>query len=273
MSSRARLQRFFDDSPDTVQDFLLAAQLSEGEKKERILQEITAAWLPMAHRLATRYRNRGESLDDLRQVAALGLVKAVSGYDPARGTPFEAYAVPTILGELKRHFRDCMWIVHVPRRVQELRTRVRNSRQELLSRSAGEEPTVSAIAAHAGMSEQEVAAATEAQGSFTALSLDAQFEDAHSGYGPSPGSLLGNSDPAFDVVIDRESVKPRLRLLPARERKILYLRFFLDMTQNMIAEDLGISQMHVSRLISRSCARLRDEVLADSLTPRHVTPP
>src|SRR5215218_6037719 len=120
-----------DDAPDTAEAFLRLAELPEGAEKERIRQELITLWLPLAHRMAWRYRNRGESLEDLRQVAALGLVKAVRRYDPARGIAFESYAVPTVDGELKRHFRDYMWTVHVPRRVQDLRSRIRKARQEL----------------------------------------------------------------------------------------------------------------------------------------------
>jgi RNA polymerase sigma-B factor len=223
-------------------------------------QEIATDWLPMAHRLAARYRNRGESLDDLRQVAALGLVKAVSRYDPGRGTAFESYAVPTIDGEIKRHFRDCMWSVHVPRRVQVLRARVRVSRQELAQTSDGRSPTLAQIAAHAGLTEQEAADGLEALESFSTLSLDAQCPGPSDAGPVSLGETIGAPDPALEVVVDREAVKPQLCRLPERERRILYLRFFRGMTQSAIAETLGISQMHVSRLISRSCSAIRTEV-------------
>ncbi|WP_324604318.1 RNA polymerase sigma factor SigF [Streptomyces sp. NRRL F-5126] len=259
-----------DDAPDTSEDFeALAALTGDGPgaeaARERIRQEIVTAWLPLAHRMAWRYRNRGESLEDLRQVAALGLVKAVRRYDPSRGIAFESYAVPTVDGELKRHFRDYMWTVHVPRRVQDLRGRIRKARQELsqTGEMAGRSPTTAEIAAHAGLTEQEVADGMEAMESFTSLSLDAQFHGPADGYAPALADTLGEPDPAIDVVIDREAVRPRLCELPPRERKVLYLRFFRDMTQSKIAEDLGVSQMHVSRLLSRSCSRIRDEVLSD----------
>jgi RNA polymerase sigma-B factor len=256
-----------DDAPDTSAAFERLASLPEGPEKEQIRQDVVTAWLPLAHRMAWRYRNRGEALDDLRQVAALGLVKAVRRYDPRRGIAFESYAVPTVDGELKRHFRDYMWTVHVPRRVQDLRSRIRKARQELVqngaARGSGRAPTATEIAAHAGLTEQEVADGMEAMESFTSLSLDAQFHGSSDGFAPSLSDTLGESDPAIDVVIDREAVKPRLCELPPRERKVLYLRFFRDMTQSKIAEDLGVSQMHVSRLLSRSCSRIRAEVLSD----------
>ncbi|SFF67141.1 RNA polymerase sigma factor SigF [Streptomyces mirabilis] len=251
-----------DDAPDTTEAFRRLASLPPGRQHDTLREQIVEAWLPMANRLASRFRNRGESLEDLRQVAALGLVKAVDRYDPELGNAFESYAVPTVTGEIKRHFRDHMWTLHVPRRVQDLRNRVRFAVQELSGTISGRRPTVAEIAEHARMSEEDVRAGLEALESFTALSLDAQVSGSDDGY--SLSDALGSADPALDVVIDREAVKPRLRALPERERTILYMRFFGDMTQSRIADELGISQMHVSRLISRCCHRLRDQVMRDA---------
>ncbi|MFC9645198.1 RNA polymerase sigma factor SigF [Streptomyces mirabilis] len=251
-----------DDAPDTTEAFRRLASLPPGRQHETLREQIVEAWLPMANRLAGRFRNRGESLEDLRQVAALGLVKAVDRYDPELGNAFESYAVPTVTGEIKRHFRDHMWTLHVPRRVQDLRNRVRFAVQELSGTISGRRPTVAEIAEHAGMSEEDVRAGLEALESFTALSLDAQVSGSDDGY--SLSDALGSADPALDIVIDREAVKPRLQALPERERTILYMRFFGDMTQSRIADELGISQMHVSRLISRCCHRLRDQVMRDA---------
>jgi RNA polymerase sigma-B factor len=251
-----------DDAPDTTEAFRRLASLPPGRQHDSLREQIVEAWLPMANRLAGRFRNRGESLEDLRQVAALGLVKAVDRYDPELGNAFESYAVPTVTGEIKRHFRDHMWTLHVPRRVQDLRNRVRFAAQELSGTISGRRPTVAEIAEHARMSEEDVRAGLEALESFTALSLDAEVSGGDDGY--SLGDVLGSCDPGLDVVIDREAVKPRLRALPERERTILYMRFFGDMTQSRIADELGISQMHVSRLISRCCHRLRDQVMRDA---------
>jgi RNA polymerase sigma-B factor len=247
-----------DDAPDTEDAFRRLAALPPGPEHDAVRAGIVEAWLPMAERIAGRFRSRGESFEDLRQVAALGLVKAVDRYDPERGSAFESYAVPTVTGEIKRHFRDHMWTLHVPRRVQELRNRVRVACQEL-STTVGHRPGVTEIAEHAGMTEEEVRAGLEALESFSALSLDAELPGSDDGY--SLGDSLGAPDPALDTVVDREAVKPRLAELPERERTILYLRFFGGMTQSRIAEQLGISQMHVSRLISRCCDRLREQVL------------
>ncbi|MET9903996.1 RNA polymerase sigma factor SigF [Streptomyces sp. NPDC006446] len=251
-----------DDAPDTVEAFRRLAKLPPGQQRDALREEIVESWLPMAERLAGRFRNRGESPEDLRQVAALGLVKAVDRYDPELGNAFESYAVPTITGEIKRHFRDHMWTLHVPRRVQDLRNRVRFANQDLSQTIPGRRPTVAEIAEHARMSEEDVLTGLEALESFTALSLDAELPGSDDGY--SLSDALGSPDPALDTVIDREAVKPRLQALPERERAILYMRFFSDMTQSRIADELGISQMHVSRLISRCCTRLRDQIMRDA---------
>ncbi|MCF3962303.1 SigB/SigF/SigG family RNA polymerase sigma factor [Streptomyces fuscigenes] len=261
MTSPAGTPRIHDDAPDTAADFFRLRAASDGPERERLCQEIAEAWLPMAHRIARGYRERGESLDDLRQVAALGLTKAINRFDPTLGKAFETYAVPTIKGELRRHFRDFMWSVHVPRRVQDLRNQVRRARQELSQEPDGQSPTSAAVAAHCGLTEEEVRQGMSALGSFSALSLDAPALTS-GGDGSALGDLIGSSDPSFDLVADREAVKPCLSRLPAREQRILYLRYFEDMTQSMIAEELGVSQMHISRLISRTCERLRDEALA-----------
>jgi RNA polymerase sigma-B factor len=248
-----------DDAPDTTNAFRTLIAMPDGHRREELRDEVVEAWLPMADRLAGRFRGRGESYEDLRQVAALGLVKAVDRYDPARGCAFESYAVPTITGEIKRHFRDHMWTLHVPRRVQDLRNRVRFATQDLTQTVSGRRPTVAEIAEHADMSEEDVLVGLEALESFTALSLDAELPGSEDGY--SLSDSLGSPDPALDRLVDREAVAPRLAALPERERAILYMRFFGDMTQSRIAEQLGISQMHVSRLISRCCSRVREQVL------------
>ncbi len=259
-SARPRVSggRVHDDAPDTASDFARLADLPEGAERDAVRDELTKVWLPMAHRIAGRFRNRGESLEDLRQVAALGLVKAIDRYEPGRGA-FESYAVPTITGEIKRHFRDRMWALRVPRRVQELRNKVRIARRDLTDNAGGANPSVAEIAAHAGLTEDEVNTGLEALESFSTLSLDAEMSASDDGF--SLADTIGGCDEAYDVVVDREAAKAGLRRLPERERAILYMRFFEDMTQSRIAEQLGISQMHVSRLISRCCARIRDEAL------------
>jgi len=246
-----------DDAPDTADAFERLVRLPEGPERQALRDELVRAWLPMAERIAVRFKGRGETLEDLYQVAALGLVKAVDHYDPARGHAFEAYAVPTVTGEIKRHFRDHMWTLHVPRRVQDLRNRVRQATKELSQTTPGRAPTVAEIAAHAHLSEGEVRTGMEALECFTALSLEAEMPGTD---GYALGDAIGGLDPAYDVVVDRVAVKPCLQALPERERTILYLRFFGGMTQSRIAQQLGISQMHVSRLLARTLAQLRDRL-------------
>ncbi|MER5460087.1 SigB/SigF/SigG family RNA polymerase sigma factor [Streptomyces sp. NPDC002668] len=262
MRTHTRRKHPHDDAPDTAAEFDRLAHLPEGAERDAVRQHLVNAWLPMAERIAGRFRNRGESLEDLRQVAALGLVKAVDRFDPERGAAFACFAVPTITGEVKRHFREHMWTLHVPRRVQDQRNRVRAARRELLQTVSGRAPTLAEIATRAGLTQAEAMAGLEAADAFNALSLDAEQPGSEGGHTLFDG--LGGPDPALDVVIDREAVKPGLRRLPERERRILYMRFFRDMTQRRIAEDLGISQMHVSRLISNSCERLRREIMQDA---------
>ncbi|CAL9615108.1 SigB/SigF/SigG family RNA polymerase sigma factor [Streptomyces sp. enrichment culture] len=266
----ARPRRRHDDAPDTAALFHRLAALEDGPERDAVRDELVTAWLPMAHRIAGRFRDRGESVEDLRQVAALGLVKAIDRFDPARGA-FESYAVPTITGEVKRHFRDRMWALRVPRRVQELRNKVRVARRELTQHPGSPEPSVADLAAHTGLTEEEVRAGMEALESFSTLSLDAELSTEDDGY--SLADTLGASDSSYDTVIDRESAKEGLRRLPERERAILYMRFFEDMTQSRIADRLGISQMHVSRLISRSCARVRAEAMGQRPGRRGSTGP
>lgn len=248
------------DAPETAGDFERLARLGPGPEADELRERLVAAWLPMAHRLARKFRNRGESLEDLEQVAALGLFKAVGRYDPAAGSAFESFAIPTITGELKRHFRDHTWDVHVPRRVQELRNRVRTA-IATLSSSLGRSPTVAQLAEECGLCEEDVQLGMEALGSYRSLSLDAPIGDGDDGYALL--DCVGSTDPGFDLVLSREAVKPHLHSLPERERQILYLRFFSGWTQSRIAAHLGLSQMHVSRLISGTCERLRRDVESD----------
>ncbi|MET7761529.1 SigB/SigF/SigG family RNA polymerase sigma factor [Streptomyces sp. NPDC005393] len=251
-----------DDAPDTGPEFREIARLPDGPEKDALRQRVVEAWMPMAERLARQYRNRGEALEDLEQVAALGLVKAVKRYDPEQGTAFAAFAVPTIVGEIKRHFRDHLWVLHVPRRVQDLRNRVRAAHRELSHSLDDRPPRTEEIAERTGLTEKEVRTGMEAMGSFTPLSLDAQLPGADDGY--SLVDTLGGQEPAYDRVVDREAVRPALTRLADRERQILYMRFFCDMTQSRIAEQLGISQMHVSRLINRTCSTLRAQAMAET---------
>ncbi len=224
----------------------------------RIRDELVEMHLPLVEYLARRFRNRGEPLDDLVQVATIGLIKSVDRFDLERGVEFSTYATPTIVGEIKRHFRDKGWAIRVPRRLQELKLSLTKATSEL-SQSLGRSPTVPELAGHLGMSEEEVLEGLESANAYSAVSLDAPDggdEDA-----PAVADTLGIQDEGLEGVEYRESLKPLLERLPPREKKILLLRFFGNMTQSQIAAELGISQMHVSRLLARTLAQLRRGLL------------
>ncbi|MFF0204524.1 SigB/SigF/SigG family RNA polymerase sigma factor [Streptomyces sp. NPDC005017] len=250
-----------DDAPDTAAAFDRLHRLPDGPERRQLRNELVSAWLPMAERIAMRFRNRGENLEDLYQVAAVGLVKAVDHYDPGRGRAFAVYAIPTITGELKRHFRDHLWTLHVPRRAQELRNKVRRAVKELTATTPGGVPALDEIARHTGLTHDEVRTGLDALDCFSALSLDAELPGTDN---YTLADTIGTPDPAYDHIIDREAVKPGLQALPEREQTLLYLRFFQGMTQSAIAEQLGISQMHVSRLLTACFTHLREELLTDT---------
>lgn len=215
--------------------------------------------LPLVEHLARRFRNRGEPLDDLTQVATIGLIKSVDRFDPDRGVEFSTYATPTVVGEIKRHFRDKGWAVRVPRRLQELRLSLTTATAELSQRH-GRSPTVHELAEKLGISEEEVLEGLESANAYSTLSLDVPDTDDES---PAVADTLGSYDEALEGVEYRESLKPLLEDLPPREKRILLLRFFGNMTQSQIAQEVGISQMHVSRLLARTLAQLREKLLVE----------
>jgi RNA polymerase sigma-B factor len=239
--------------------FLELQELPDGNPtRNRVRDELVEMHLPLVEYLARRFRNRGEPLDDLVQVATIGLIKSVDRFDLERGVEFSTYATPTIVGEIKRHFRDKGWAIRVPRRLQELKLSLTKATSEL-SQSLGRSPTVAELAGHLGMSEEEVLEGLESANAYSAVSLDAPDggdEDA-----PAVADTLGIQDEGLEGVEYRESLKPLLERLPPREKKILLLRFFGNMTQSQIAAELGISQMHVSRLLARTLAQLRRGLL------------
>ncbi len=238
----------------------LAALPADDPRRARLRDELVEQHLPLVEYLARRFRNRGEPLDDLVQVATIGLIKSVDRFDLDRGVEFSTYATPTIVGEIKRHFRDKGWAIRVPRRLQELKLSLTKATSEL-SQKNGRSPTVSELAAHLGLSEEEILEGLESANAYSAVSLDAP--DGGDDDSPSVSDSLGITDDSLEGVEYRESLKPLLEKLPAREKKILLLRFFGGMTQSQIAGELGISQMHVSRLLARTLAQLREGLLAD----------
>jgi RNA polymerase sigma-B factor len=219
-------------------------------------EALVERFLPLARQLARRYQRTNEPLDDLMQVASVGLVKAIDRFDPSRGTAFSTYAVPTILGELKRYFRDSGWAVHVPRGMQERVMKLDTAAQEL-HRKLGRSPQPKELAAQLECSEEEVLEAMEAASAYDAVSLEAQRGDSDNGGSDTFQDTLGTDEERYELVEYGATIAPTLKALSPRERLILHLRFVEDMTQSEIADRIGVSQMHVSRLIRRSLARLR----------------
>ena len=235
-------------------DALLIAYHREGDReaRERALVEL----MPLVRALASRYAGRGEPLEDLVQVGALGLVKAVDRFDVDRGVEFSSYAVPTIVGEIRRHFRDKAWAMHVPRRIKELSVRLARVLDELTN-ELGRSPTVPELAEAAGAEEEDVIDALDSAHAYSTRSLHAPFEE---GGDDSLAEKLGEEEVGYRDVEDGSVVATGLDALDERERRIVELRFFQEMTQSQIAAEIGISQMHVSRLLRRALVKMRGRI-------------
>jgi RNA polymerase sigma-B factor len=237
---------------------LLIRYHAEGDLAAR--EELVERFLPLARDLALRYTYTDEPYDDLLQVACLGLIKAIDRFEPGRGTKFTSYAAPTILGELKRHFRDKGWALHVPRDLQE-RAMAVNRQSEALSKRLGRSPKVREVATALGCSAEEVLEASEAAASYetTSLNAPAARDDEESA---TLVDLLGDEDSAYELVESRDAIASTWRALPGVERQVLELRFMHDLTQREIGEQIGYSQMHVSRLLRRALTRLETAAAA-----------
>jgi RNA polymerase sigma-B factor len=234
----------------------LLADLPAGSPdRARVRGRLIELYVPLAEYLARRFRNRGEQFDDLVQVANLGLIKSVDGFDPSRGAAFTSYAIPMIVGELKRHFRDKGWDVRVPRRLQELRLEITKASGDL-AQQLGRSPTVADLAAHLHVREEDIIEGIDSAHAYRALSLHAPVSGDEAA--TELGDLLGDIDHDMENVEDREALRPLIARLPQREQKIIAMRFFGNMTQSQIAAELGISQMHVSRLLSHALGVLRE---------------
>lgn len=236
----------------------LAKMKPDSAQFQRQRDTIVKRCLPLADHIARRFDGRGEPRDDLVQVARVGLVNAVIRYDVETGSDFVSFAVPTIMGEVRRHFRDNSWSVKVPRRLKELHLRLGTATAEL-SQRLGRAPTASELAAELEMDRDEVIEGLVAGSSYNTLSIDSGGgggdEDA-----PAIADSLGDVDASLDQIENREALRPLLESLPERERTVVVLRFFESMTQTQIAERVGVSQMHVSRLLARALARLREQL-------------
>ncbi len=212
---------------------------------------LVSAHLGLVEHLARRYSGRGEALDDLIQVGTIGLINAVDRFDPERGGSLAAYAVPTILGEIRRHFRDRGWAVRVPRRLQEL-TRTLSIARAALTQELGRSPTVDELAARTGVDAETVLEGLESAGAYSTVPLEPVVE--------SDAAWLTVHDEGLNGVENREALRPLLQALPPRERRILALRYVRGMSQQQIADEVGLSQMHVSRLLARTLETLRTEL-------------
>ena len=252
--------REVDHDADTATDLITAYATGPADEPGRaaLRRRVIESWLPLAQHLARRYSGRGEPVDDLTQVAVVGLIKAVDRFQADRGVDFAAFAIPTVVGELKRHFRDRTWAIRVPRRLQELRLEI-TAANNALTHTLGRAPTVADVAAHLRISEEDELEGLEGARAYTAASLSTPLTDDG---GTSLGDTLGDEDHGFELAELRISLGPAMAALDEREQRILALRFHGNLTQTEIAEQIGISQMHVSRLLTKALAKLRRQ-LAD----------
>lgn len=231
-----------------------AALPADHPDREKLRDELVRGFLPVAQHIARRFSNRGEPLDDLVQVATVGLINAIDRYAPDRGTDFFSFAVPTISGEVRRHFRDLGWSMRVPRRLKDLHVSINGAVSEL-SQSLGRAPKPTEIAERLGVPVSEVLEGLEASEAYRSSSLDEMLSSEQGS--ATVGELVGEADAELDRVDFRQALRPVLAELAERERTIVLLRFFGNMTQTQIADRVGISQMHVSRLLAQTLDRLR----------------
>ena len=250
-SERATLEK-----EEVRQIFRLYQGATTDEERLPHRERLVEQYIGLVEFLARRFRNRGEPLEDLIQVGTIGLLKAIDRFDLEREVEFSTYATPTVVGELKRHFRDKGWAVRVPRRLQELHLELTKTVNRL-GQELGRSPTVAEIAKAAGTTEESVLEGLEIAQAYNFTSLDAPI-DSDDGGSTTFADQLGAEDEQLENLEYRASLAPEMEKLPERERRILYLRFFKGMTQSEIAGRLGISQMHVSRLLNRTLIRLRD---------------
>jgi RNA polymerase sigma-B factor len=245
--------------PSLDDKVLLRKYHEEGDLAAR--DQLIEQYMSLVRSLARRYAYRGEQLDDLVQIGAIGLIKAIDRFDLDRGVELTTYATPNIIGEIKRHFRDKGWSVRVPRGLQELSVQL-SRLVEQLTVQLGRSPTIAEIAKEAGVEEEQVLEALESGRAYSSVSLSAGSIGDEDG-DLDPLETLGTEEHEYEVSEDRAVLEPGFRVLDERERRILHLRFFEGLTQSQIAQQIGISQMHVSRLIRRALEKIRDEIAAE----------
>ena len=231
----------------------LAALDANSPEREPLRAALIERHLPLVHFMARKFADRGEPLDDIVQVGTIGLIKAIDRFDPSMGFEFSTFATPTIVGEIKRHFRDKTWAIRIPRRLQELGSQVSKAREEL-THSLDRSPTPAEIAKKLDIDVSDVMEAIEANSAYNTVSIDIGSDDET----PSLGNTLGAWDDALDNVEYRESLKPLIAAMDEREQTILLRRFFDNKSQSEIAAELGISQMHVSRILNKTLTQLRE---------------
>lgn len=248
-----------DEYADVVMMVAVLRQLPpDSAAYARQLERIVLRCCPLADRVARHFDRRGENLEDLTQVARVGLLQAVNRFDPTRGSRFVAYALPTMMGELRRYFRDYGWKVHVPRRIRDRQHDIACA-TAYLTNDLKRAPTIEELAEELDLDRGEVVESIVAAKAYQPQSLDVNVTDDDS-RAQVLGDSLGDMDAGFDRVTDRESVRSLLAALPQREQKVLYLRYFGSMTQRQIADSIGVSQMHVSRILDRTLRELRTQV-------------
>jgi RNA polymerase sigma-B factor len=247
---------------------LLRKYHEEGDLAAR--EQLIEQYMSLVRSLARRYSYRGEQLDDLVQIGSIGLIKAIDRFDLTRGVELTTYATPNIIGEIKRHFRDKGWSVRVPRGLQELNVQL-SRLMEQLTVQLGRSPTIAELAKASGSPEEDVLEALESGRAYSSLSLSSGGGGGDGDEDLDPLESIGTEEHQYEVSEDRAVLAPGFKALDERERKILQLRFFDGLTQSQIAQQVGISQMHVSRLIRRALEKIREEIAADELDPdRHA---
>ena len=239
------------------------AESQDPHERDRIREDLVHGYESLVHFLARRFQNRGEPLEDIVQVGFLGLIKAIDRFDPGMGNEFTTFATPTILGEIRRYFRDKGWAIRFPRRLQELYQQVVRTNEELKNQ-LNRQPTVAEVAERLGVEPEDVLEAMEMSTALTPISIDATIGGSGEEGGRQLGEAVGSEDPNLDRVEMREVLERAMRHLNERERRIMIMRFFEEMSQSEVAKRLGISQMHVSRLQRAALEQLREHLPPES---------
>jgi RNA polymerase sigma-B factor len=256
-------QRHTDEYHEVIEMFVVLKSLPPDSRQfARQRERIVTTCLPLADHIARHYDRRGQEIEDLIQVARIGLMNAVNRFDPEKSSSFLGFAVPTMMGEVRRHFRDHGWSMHVPRRIRDRHGQITKATAQL-THDLGRAPTAGELSKLLDLDREEVVQSQVAAASYNVHSIDAPMWGG-SGNPRMVADTIGDIDLDFDHITDRESVRPLLAALSDRERTVLYLRFFGSMTQSQIAQRVGVSQMHVSRILERTLAKLRDQLVDES---------